>query len=232
MVYFMGRQQKTLDEMKIRVKKFNNNFEEYLAYFNKNNIFTGPSIYFHIESIKFLRQNDLSVVLEKKLFYEYLYATLASWGLHRMGDTKTKLVNFVKFRDSIYSQKEKILDIKDEKITELSQDNFITNRLQEIIGNLKIGEGDTKIVYNSKALHHLLPDLMPPIDRQYTLQFFYHSTNPSNIDNCFSEIYPYFISIANSNKKIIHKNIGNGFNTSKTKVIDNAIVGYVKGGAV
>jgi hypothetical protein len=27
-------------------------------------------------------------------------------------------------------------------------------------------------VANSKALHHLLPDLVPPIDRNYTLMFF------------------------------------------------------------
>ncbi|MGA8923203.1 MAG: hypothetical protein WB682_08655 [Candidatus Dormiibacterota bacterium] len=28
------------------------------------------------------------------------------------------------------------------------------------------------IVVNSKAFHHLFPDLIPPIDRQYTIRFF------------------------------------------------------------
>ena len=33
-----------------------------------------------------------------------------------------------------------------------------------------------QIVANSKALHHLLPALVPPIDREYTFRFFYDRT--------------------------------------------------------
>jgi hypothetical protein len=68
---------------------------------------------------------------------------------------------------------------------------------------------------------------MPPIDRQYTLLFFYNSTSPPHIEDCFSEIYPRFISIALQKKDSIREKVGEGFHTSETKVIDNAIVGYI-----
>jgi hypothetical protein len=37
---------------------------------------------------------------------------------------------------------------------------------------MKVSTSQTQIVAGSKFLHHLLPDLVPPIDRQYTFSFF------------------------------------------------------------
>ncbi|MCK4404169.1 MAG: hypothetical protein KAW02_03675 [candidate division Zixibacteria bacterium] len=191
-------------------------------------IFSGPSIYFHKRVIDLLHKDGLSDALKNELFFEYLYATLASWGLHRMGETNTKLLDFDNFKKSITSHKEKILVLRDKKITELTTNTPVANQLQKLIENLKIGVGEIKLIFNSKAIHHFLPDLMPPIDRQHTLLFFYNSKNPAHIDNCFTEIFPKFVEIAIQNKNNIRKRIGKGFHTSETKVIDNAIVGYVR----
>lgn len=221
------RRKDTIERMGKRVKELMEYFDGFVGYFDKASIFSGPSLYFHTKTIEILRKDGLSKVLESDKFFEYLYATLASWGLHRMGETNTKLVDFDKFKRSITSQKERLLALGNKRITELSIDTPIANQLQVLIENLKIGQGETKIVFNSKAIHHLLPDLMPPIDRQYTLLFFYNSTSPPRIEDCFSEIYPEFISIALKRKDSIHKKVGKGFHTSETKVIDNAIVGYV-----
>lgn len=223
----MKRQQKTLERMTKRLKELKDNFDEFLDHFDKTRIFSGPSLYFHKKVIDILRKKGLSGVLEDELFFEYLYATLASWGLHRMGKTNTKLVDFDKFKQSITWQKDRILILADKKITELSTSIPATKQLRELIEDLEIGEGETKLVFNSKTMHHLLPDLMPPIDRQYILLFFYNSISPSRIEDCFSEIFPRFIEIAVQKKDTIHKRVGKGFNTSETKVIDNAIVGYV-----
>lgn len=225
----MGRQEKTFKRMNDRVKELKENFDGFIEYFDSTSIFSGPSLYFHKKTIDILRRYGLSAVLKSEQFFEYLYATLASWGLHRMGKTNTKLVDFDKFKESITSQKERLLTLSDKRILEFTpnQLTLVTNQLRELIENLKIGEGETKIVFNSKAIHHLLPDLMPPIDRQYTLLFFYDSTSPPHIDDCFSEIYPKFVSIAFSKKDSIREKVGKGFHTSETKVIDNAIVGYV-----
>ena len=43
----------------------------------------------------------------------------------------------------------------------------------------------------------------------------------------FKDTYPQFCKIGFSCKNEILKHIGSGFNTSQTKVIDNAIIGYV-----
>jgi len=84
-------------------------------------------------------------------------------------------------------------------------------------------------VANSKALHHLLPALVPPIDRAYTLRFFYADTTLSKGDEAtFKEIYPYFHRIAVARREQITSHLGTGMNTSETKVIDNAIVAFVR----
>jgi hypothetical protein len=45
-------------------------------------------------------------------------------------------------------------------------------QLQPYYRTLRLSESDATIVVNSKALHHLLPEFVPPIDRQYTIRFF------------------------------------------------------------
>jgi hypothetical protein len=223
----MGRQLQTLLRMNERVEELIRYFEEFVEHFNNTPLFSGPSLYFHKKVISILSRIGLQEAIGDNLFLEYLYATLASWGLHRMGDTNTKLVDFENFKGSIQSNRDEILKLKDERITHLDSNTSITGNLGTLIENLKIGEGETKLIFNSKTLHHLLPNLIPPIDRQYTLLFFYNSTGPPYIENCFSEIYPKFVEIALSRKGEILKTVGVGFHTSETKVVDNAIVGYV-----
>lgn len=223
----MIRNEKTFKRMNERMQELMDYFDDFVEYFDHTLIFSGPSLYFHQKCIDIVRTNDLSVIFENKLFFEYLYATLASWGLHRMGETNTKLVDFDKFKESVMSQKEIFLQLRGKRITELNVETSLSNQLQALLENLKIGEGETKLIFNSKAVHHLLPDLMPPIDRQYTLLFFYNSKNPSHLDDCFSEIFPKFVEIAVQKKNSIYNRVGEGFHTSETKVIDNAIVGYV-----
>jgi len=42
----------------------------------------------------------------------------------------------------------------------------------DVIARIKVSTSRTQIVAGSKFLHHVLPDLVPPIDRQYTFNFF------------------------------------------------------------
>lgn len=227
----MKRQQKTLKRMNDRVYELKRFFNEFVKDFDKQQkskpIFSGPSIYFHKRVIDLLHKDGLSNALKNELFFEYLYATLASWGLHRMGKGNTRLVDFDKFKESISSQKKRILALKNKRITELGTNTPVTDQLQKLIENLEIGEGEIRLIFNSKTIHHFLPDLMPPIDREHTLRFFYNSKSPTRIDDCFPEIFPKFIEIAAQKKESIRKTLGKGFHTSETKVIDNAIVGFV-----
>ena len=81
-----------------------------------------------------------------------------------------------------------------------------------------------------KALHHVLPDLVLPIDREHTIRFFFDNKNfiQGKDEVAFLEMFPYFHLMAVRCRDKIEMRIGRGMNTSPTKVLDNAIVGYVR----
>ena len=82
---------------------------------------------------------------------------------------------------------------------------------------------------SSKALHHLLPDLLPPIDRQHTLKFVYgYSPTYGSEKQWFEKAYRCLWEIGVRKKDAIPRWVGKGFHTSETKVIDNAVIAYVK----
>ena len=118
-------------------------------------------------------------------------------------------------------QKKNILTISEEELPKIIQ------VLWKILENIKASISAVKLVANSKTLHHILPEIMPPIDRQYTLQFFRNSKEIKYEQKIFREIYPLFHYIGLKNKVVIQSLLGTGFHTSETKIIDNALVGYI-----
>ena len=158
-----------------RVKKLCDNFSYYLSMFEEANPFSGPSIYFHIRTLARLRELGLLAIFDDVLFFEYLYATLASWGLHRMGAGGAKLVSFETFLSNFRAQKEQIIALSGRRLTTIPQAEAanIADFLYRIISSIKVSQAHIQLIAGSKALHHLLPSLMPPIDREYTLRFFY-----------------------------------------------------------
>ena len=166
---------------------------------------------------------------------EALYATLTAWGLHRMGPGDAKLGDFGDFKAAFRRHAEAICDLASLRIDELADEKVqsVGARLWELIADLGIGPAERKIVRGSKALHHLLPDLLPPIDGEHTLKFFFQ--NPAFDEEkeraAFREMYPCFRRVSTACASQIRARLsGPGeWNTSITKIIDNAIVGYVRG---
>jgi hypothetical protein len=83
-----------------------------------------------------------------------------------------------------------------------------------------------KLVSGSKALHHVLPALVFPIDREYTQTFFgWH--NPEfqyNPRACFDVA---FLALAETARKVKPDQfVGEGWMSNPTKILDNAIVGF------
>jgi hypothetical protein len=108
--------------------------------------------------------------------------------------------------------------------------NRTADMIWSIIWDLRVGIGNTKIISGTKALHYLLPDLVPPIDREYTVQFFFKNKNAVQGDatkqrEAFLVMYPHFAAIGRTCTEQIVSRLHGGMNTSVTKVIDNAIVG-------
>ena len=227
----MQRREATLARIKERISSLCSSFDSYLDYFDKENLFSGPSLYFHLRTIEKLKNHkSLVEAIDDDIFLECLYATLTSWGLHRMGPGGAKLVDFNIFIKSLRNQKNAIANLEGEKLTEINEHelNRKINDIWNILDHIKVSASQTKLVANSKALHHLLPNLVTPIDREYTLTFFFgHKAIRGKDEQIFREVFPWFYKIGRNCKSQIMSRVGQGFHTSETKVIDNAIVGFV-----
>jgi hypothetical protein len=197
---------------------------------------SGPSLYFHRAALgRLLTHSAPSEALGDDHFLEYLYAVLTSWGMHRSGERGPKLADFAKFKRSLKSQAEQLdklkrLSLGDIKADELSR---VIEKVWGVISNLRIGRSTSTVVVGSKALSHVLPELVPPIDRRYTFKFFYDSGTVSQGDHvAFGEVMGQFRAIALSCKanilEICQKSTRDDMNTGSLKVIDNAIIGYIR----
>jgi hypothetical protein len=145
-------------------KYFETSYEQFEA-------FGGPCVYFHREC---LRAAETAFLSERHI--ETLYATLAAWGMHRMGSadrTKTKLTNWEKFRGSIIANAPQLAEFRDLRLLSAPAEEYLDAlaRLRPIYESLALTVSGATVVVNSKALHHILPEFIPPIDRQYTIRF-------------------------------------------------------------
>lgn len=238
----------TLDRMDRQVANLIAGFDHFVRVFDANRRFGGPSIYFHDRTLGRLRSfGSPSEALLDDGFVESLYAVLTAWGMHRMGSRGARLEDFRLFTDSLRSQLPGIIDL-DQRLKKLggevtaslpqvpeSEVPGLTEELWSVISRMKLGKSDeTKIVLGSKAVHHLLPELLPPIDRRYTLRFFLgrETLAAESEPDAFRAIFPRFREIAVGCATVIETLMNEGLpgerymRTSSTKMIDNAIVGF------
>ena len=150
-----------------------------------------------------------------------------------MGKNNAKLCEMSVFRRSIQSKMPALLAMENIRLTTIRPEQLdsLAEWLWDIIADLQVGVGAVKIVSGSKAFHHLLPELVPPVDREYTLRFFFGNKNVTsdNQNAKFLDIFKAYVFVANSRWESIAEAMRRGgeMNTSTTKVIDNAIIGCV-----
>lgn len=95
---------------------------------------------------------------------------------------------------------------------------------------------NSKLVATTKVMHFFLPDLIPPMDREYTMKFFnmHLPTIKSNEDHKNIEKEVQIFNLVLKKMQYICKQvkceqfIDDIFSPSIPKVLDNAIVGYVR----
>ncbi len=218
-----------------------NNYSEYLDKGKSiGDNFGGPSLHFHQRALSELEKKFLS-----RAHIEMIYATLASWGMHRMGNTQTKMVNFSKFESSILTHKKILNDLKGLRMENISTADLpgVIKNLSDICFALKTSESNSRIVGNSKTLAHILPDIIPPIDRQYTIRFFTSESKDfindkgkfkqspdfkdSDEEKYFSYILEKTYDFVNHIKADKQISLDKLFNTSYPKIFDNLIMTYI-----
>jgi len=221
------------------LSKDKNSFRKYVDFYYSNEIFFGPSVYFHNKVINLVRNSDYEFLLEDEHFVEYVYATLASWGMHRMGPKGSKMRDFKGFMESILSNKSLFLKLKKYRLDAVTEQDKreIFKVLERLFQSLKIMQSGSNLVGNSKVIHHLLPDLVPPIDRQYTIRFFYGNLTSKYTPlfrkeeetDLFLDVVRYFgVVCKRLNLTDDDYDKTKSFNTSIPKVIDNAIIGLIQ----
>lgn len=227
----MPSSDKVIFRMDSRLADLSANLEHFVGVFEEAERFSGPSLYFHLKTLGCLRnRGSATQAISSEDLFDWIYATLASWGMHRMGKGKTKLRDLDVIKASVRAHATSIASLQDLSLFEISASDIgrVSRDLWKLLSGLTVSIAEAQIVANSKVLHHLLPRLIPPIDRTYTFNFFYNRNMLSIAEeDAFIEMFSRFHTIAINNRDIIAGLVGRGWNTSETKVIDNAIVGYV-----
>lgn len=212
-----------------RVRDVLENADRYYAAYHAAETFGGPSLYFHQRAL------DTKQAPASLQHLEYVYATLASWGMHRMGSGGSKMCTFDEFRASVEKLKGRIVQAQGFTIATMNEETWSV--LKDIFTGLKIMASRTLLVGNSKVMHHMMPNIVPPIDREYTLRYLCGNTMFRNDPGMewqimHSLISEFFIPVATdktfaarADKWIAARR---PWDTSVMKVIDNLLIGARK----
>jgi len=184
----------------------------------------------HTKVIKQIREaKSIKNLIEKDDFLRDVRDVVISFG---MDSRSAKIKSFTDFKKAILDNKESIVSLSKYKLENLSLKELesLKEPLLHLFKNLKIMESNSRLVSFSKTMAHLIPDLIPPMDRRNINLFFYGDVNfPYGIEAeslRFWEMFRYFFYICRE-ANLSTKNISfEGFNSSIPKLIDNAIWGY------
>jgi len=222
--------------VKVRVNKLVANLGGYIDYFKTDNTFSGPSDYFYGRIVSTIKDDPEYDTIFKDDFIELLYATLASWGMHRMGpDNKgAKMNEFKPFKDCIMSNKDKFMALKSFELNKIELNEKLKHEIEDLYRSLVLlMKSNSKLVATSKIMHFILPKLVAPMDRQYTMQFFDKKIPTVKSSEDFQEeieLFHYIFAEMHAICRSIdcNKFLDKEISPSVPKVIDNAIVGFVR----
>jgi hypothetical protein len=209
------------------VREVVDNAEKYHDRFYEARKFTGPSLHFHLRALQTRYGDDLDQHLE------HIYAALPAWGMHHMGPGGPKMLTLETFRDSVVGLRGDFTSLRGKSLLDLAEADW--DRLRSVFMEIKVMSGSSILVGHSKVLAHMIPDIVSPIDRRYTLRFLNGNINVSSDKDdqwrMFRHIHedfvkpiacdPLFRQIASA--WIVDKRFA--WDTSIPKVIDNLVIG-------
>lgn len=227
-----GRSARTLQRTEDRVAELCAGFAGFLDAFEAQRRFTGPSVHFHEKTLgRLVSYASPGTAVQDDEFVDLIYATLTAWGMHRLGPGGAKLTEIDRFRAGLRRHSRAIDGLAGLRLEEVPPDEVdaISTRLWRIVDDLDSSATGTTLVAGTKVLHHVLPELVPPMDREYTLQFFFgNKVLGMGSEAAFKQLFPLFCRIARECATKTEAARGRRLMSQTTpKIIDNAIVGYV-----
>lgn len=143
------------------------------------------------------------------------------------GLARTGLRDPLVFADDIRPSIQQLGDVRLEDVTPAE-----INVLWDVVKQVECNEAQAKLVVNTKALAHVLTELVVPIDRTYTGTFLFRFApefdNQQAEKALFYTTFSAFRWIAQRIDLARYVSDGDDWNTTRPKVIANAIIGFVE----
>jgi hypothetical protein len=212
-----------------RVGKLVSGFGHYVAAYDDRVPFTGEQLAAHRQTIALRRQlGSVRAAASDEAFAAVLRRTLLAWGIGRRA---SRLVSENDFAVALRAAVPRLEELEPLTIESFDLPADIAERLWLLINSLGVVENKAKLVAGAKTLHHLLPDLVVPMDREYTGAFFQlhlpEWQDPTGQRRIFRIVYDQFVAVARRVQPQQYVN-GQGWHTGRTKILDNALIGFCK----
>jgi hypothetical protein len=217
------------DVIEARIVKLVDGFGRYVQTYDDRAPFSGEQLTAHRATIALRRQaGSVRAAVENQQFITSLRQTLLAWGLGRRA---SRLMPDDKFAEALHAAVPRIEPLEPLTIDAAGLPDNIAETLRLIIDSLGVVQNKAKLVAGTKTLHHLLPDLVPPMDRAWTGKFFnFHLPEWQDAGGqrrIFQIAYDRFVKVAQQAGPEQYLT-GTGWHTSRTKIIDNALIGFCK----
>jgi hypothetical protein len=211
-----------------RIAKLTGAFEHYVQEYDEQVPFTSEQLAAHRACIALRKQaGNVRAAVGDESFVRALHATLRAWGV---GVRASRLLPKGDFAAALQAALPQLEELEPLTIGgELPFD--FADRLWSLISTLGVVENAAKVVAGTKTLHHLLPDLVVPMDRAWTGTFFqFHLPewqDPGSQRRILRIAYTQFAEVGRRAHPGQHVT-GQGWRTSPSKIIDNALIGFCK----
>lgn len=229
---FMGSQKRaTVTSTSTATSFYSSQIETYLAR-NPNwkaDLFPGPPLHYHLTSLGSRNCCDA--------FARESYGMLVAWGMNRLGEAGPSMKRFEIYKESLNQVWPWVCQVRQYNLCDADL-SVIRPLLEKIFLGLDVMNTKSILVAHSKVMHHALPNLVPPVDRTYTLEFLKGSSRiPEDRDEqfeLFMEMLGLFQSLIcpQSNKAFREKletYLEQGtWNSSNLKILDNLIILSIK----
>ena len=175
-------------------------FPVFVAAFSRNPAFIKTAqLATHAKTIAIRRKlGSAQAALNDSTFLTSLYGTLRAWGI---GSRGSRLLEVSEFVESLKRNESEIVALEGAALDSATIDVAETRaRVWRLIESIRLVDNKAALVPSTKALHHLLPDLIVPMDRAYTRRFFgWHEPEfQQHQARCFEHAFGAFCRVARS----------------------------------
>lgn len=214
------------DVVETRVQRLVAGFQRFLSVYDSSVPFSAEQLALHRATVEARRSvASASAAAQDPRFVSDLRKTLVAW---RMAQRGSRLLDEDHFSAALLRAAPLIEELEPFRIDDLHLPDDVDDEVWRAIEELGVVENDAKIVAGTKALHHLLPDLVPPMDRAWTGMFFsLHAPEWQGEAQrrTFLRMFRAFRRIAT--EVDLNAFVGSApWRTSTSKLLDNAVIGF------